>query len=331
MHNLMRFLGVWLVAAPAAARPANASRCARRVVVRDSGGRLGNQLFSLYACYGIARRHDLCLRATPGVCAALDLGNATDVACPGEPQVLPGRAPQVLLKPPGNIHNGPWWAHHDARHAINAERRPRVDFQCLGYRQNAAAVAAAGVVFPWRASIAARARAVYENATNGLDADVVVALYHRVAAGERQYQKCLPAPGFYAAARREFERTIFLNRTVAYITSSYQFRDAAAIAAVLGEGVRALDDREPAVVMAALAMADAATFSWGSFSWWVARLTTGPVLYTQGLRNDSWLEATGCGALVFGKGKADARRTRSSIAFQSASIFPGPYSAPPEQ
>ena len=300
----MRLLGVWLVAAPAAARR-NASRCARRVVLQHSAGRLGNQLFSLYACYGIAKRHDLCLRATPGVCAALDLGNESDVACPGEPG-LPGRAPQVLLKPPRNIHNGPWWAHQDARHAINAERRPRVDFQGLGYRQNAAAVAAAGVIFPWRASVAARARALYDNATNGLGADVVVALYHRVAAGERQYQKCLPPPGFYAAARREFERTIFPNRTVAYITSSYQFRDAAAIAAVLGEGVRALDDREPAVVMAALARADAATFSWGSFSWWVARLTGGPVLYDRGLRNDTLLEASGCGALVY-KGVADGR------------------------
>ena len=152
---------------------------------------------------------------------------------------------------------------------------------------------------------------MYENTTRGLGADKVVALYHRVAAGERQYQKCLPRRPFYARARRQFEQTIFPNRTVAYITSSYQFRDAAAIASVLGADVRALDDREPAVVMAALTHADAATFSWGSFSWWVARLTRGSVLYDRGLRNSTWLETSGCGALVFGgggAGPADARR-----------------------
>ena len=63
--------------------------------------------------------------------------------------------------------------------------------------------------------------------------------------------------------------------------------------------------------MAALAQADAATFSWGSFSWWVARLTRGSVLYDRGLRNSTWLETSGCGALVFGgggAGPADARR-----------------------
>ena len=52
------------------------------------------------------------------------------------------------------------------------------------------------------------------------------------------------------------------------------------------------------------AQADAATFSWGSFSWWVARLTRGSVLYDRGLRNSTWLEASGCGALVFGGGGA---------------------------
>ena len=63
--------------------------------------------------------------------------------------------------------------------------------------------------------------------------------------------------------------------------------------------------------MAALTHADAATFSWGSFSWWVARLTRGSVLYDRGLRNSTWLETSGCGALVFGgggAGPADARR-----------------------
>ena len=105
-------------------------------------------------------------------------------------------------------------------------------------RANARAVDAAGVVFPWKAKVAARGKALYENTTRGLGADKVVALYHRVAAGERQYQKCLPRRAFYARARRQFEQTIFPNRTVAYITSSYQFRDAAAIASVLGGGGR---------------------------------------------------------------------------------------------
>ena len=293
-----------LIIAPSAARVTNASRCARRVVV-PSSGRLGNHLFVIYACYGIARHHNLCLRATATTCAAFDFANYTDVACPGEPG-LPGHAPQVHLK-----LSRAWWAHEDGRRVIPAEKRPRIDFQCLGYRQNARAVDAAGVVFPWKAKVAARGKALYENTTRGLGADKVVALYHRVAAGERQYQKCLPRRAFYARARRQFEQTIFPNRTVAYITSSYQFRDAAAISSVLGEGVRALDDREPAVVMAALTHADAATFSWGSFSWWVARLTRGSVLYDRGLRNSTWLEASGCGALVFGgggAGPADARR-----------------------
>ena len=149
------------------ARVTNASRCARRVVV-PSSGRLGNHLFVIYACYGIARHHNLCLRATATTCAAFDFANYTDVACPGEPG-LPGHAPQVHLK-----LSRAWWAHEDGRRVIPAEKRPRVDFQCLGYRQNARAVDAAGVVFPWKAKVAARGKALYENTTRGLGADKVV-------------------------------------------------------------------------------------------------------------------------------------------------------------
>ena len=158
-----------LIIAPSAARVTNASRCARRVVV-PSSGRLGNHLFVIYACYGIARHHNLCLRATATTCAAFDFANYTDVACPGEPG-LPGHAPQVHLK-----LSRAWWAHEDGRRVIPAEKRPRVDFQCLGYRQNARAVDAAGVVFPWKAKVAARGKALYENTTRGLGVDKVVAL-----------------------------------------------------------------------------------------------------------------------------------------------------------
>ena len=81
-----------LIIAPSAARVTNASRCARRVVV-PSSGRLGNHLFVIYACYGIARHHNLCLRATATTCAAFDFANYTDVACPGEPG-LPATRPR---------------------------------------------------------------------------------------------------------------------------------------------------------------------------------------------------------------------------------------------
>ena len=157
--------------------------------------------------------------------------------------------------------------------------------------------------------MAARGKALYENTTRGLGADKVVALYHRVAAGERQYQKCLPRRPFYARARRQFEQTIFPNRTVAYITSSYQFRDAAAIASVLGADVRALDDREPAVVGRADARGRGDVLVGVVLV--VGRATArGSVLYDRGLRNSTWLETSGCGALVFGggAGPADARR-----------------------
>jgi len=283
---------------------ANATACARRVYVVPGHGRLGNQLFQFAACYGLAARQGLCLRANPAVCKTFDLRNATDVACPGEPGP-PGRAKQARLRPSSN-----WWGREDeraTRRAIDAETAPRVDFQCLGTRQNWRAFADVALPFRnWSPRVAERAAFLW-NAT-APKADKIVALYHRVAANERQYQRCLPTDGFYAAARRRFETKIFPGKTVRYATSAYQFRGAEHVEAVLGPGVVTLDDEDPAVVLAALSNADAATFSWGSFSWWVAYFTGGPVLYDGFLRNASALDATGCADLLRAAPRDDVSR-----------------------
>ena len=235
--------------------------------------------------------------------------------------VLCDRAPrqpnQVRLRPPPA-----WWGPEDRKSVRRAVRghADAADFQCAGNRQNAKileGVDVAAALGAWEPSVAARAAALWESEVRGpagRDA-VVVSLYHRVAADSLAYRKCLPGPGFYAAARAAFE-ALYPGRRVAYVASSYQFKGAAAVADVLGADVVAIDDASPEVVMAALSKADArrrrssprrarraacaqaATFSWGTFSFWTAYLTGGPVFYDAGLRDASWLAATGCDALV---------------------------------
>ncbi|KAJ1454263.1 hypothetical protein M885DRAFT_522090 [Pelagophyceae sp. CCMP2097] len=46
--------------------------------------------------------------------------------------------------------------------------------------------------------------------------------------------------------------------------------------------------------MAALSTADGATFSFGSFSWWIAFLSNGPVLYDAKLADAKKLRETSC-------------------------------------
>ena len=176
--------------------------------------------------------------------------------------VLCDRAPrqpnQVRLRPPPA-----WWGPEDRKSVRRAVRghADAADFQCVGNRQNAKileGVDVAAALGAWEPSVAARAAALWESEVlgpAGRDA-VVVSLYHRVAADSLAYRKCLPGPGFYAAARRAFE-ALYPGRRLAYVASSYQFKGAAAVADVLGADVVAIDDASPEVVMAALSKADA--------------------------------------------------------------------------
>lgn len=193
------------------------------------------------------------LKANAAVCRAFRTTSSA---------VLCDRAPrqpnQVRLRPPPA-----WWGPEDRKSVRRAVRghADAADFQCAGNRQNAKileGVDVAAALGAWEPSVAARAAALWESEVRGpagRDA-VVVSLYHRVAADSLAYRKCLPGPGFYAAARRAFE-ALYPGRRVAYVASSYQFKGAAAVADVLGADVVAIDDASPEVVMAALSKADA--------------------------------------------------------------------------
>ena len=193
------------------------------------------------------------LKANAAVCRAFRTTSSA---------VLCDRAPrqpnQVRLRPPPA-----WWGPEDRKSVRRAVRghADAADFQCVGNRQNAKileGVDVAAALGAWEPSVAARAAALWESEVRGpagRDA-VVVSLYHRVAADSLAYRKCLPGPGFYAAARAAFE-ALYPGRRLAYVASSYQFKGAAAVADVLGAGVVAIDDASPEVVMAALSKADA--------------------------------------------------------------------------
>ena len=275
----------------------NATACERKVVAIPAG-RLGNQIFQFAVCYAIAVESRLCIKAPAALCRAFAM-SGEGVICSGSPR----GAAQVRLRPPSS-----WWGPEDARgtrHAIAKEPSASADFQCLGHRQNARifrGVDVRGALGGFVPDVAARAAALWDAevapaASGGRAGAVVVALYHRVAADSVAYRQCLPGPRFYAAARKRFA-ALFPGRDVVYVTSSYQFANRAAIDALLGPGVVAVDDADPAVVLAALAKADASTFSWGTFSWWAAYLAAGPVLYDARLRDPAGLAATGCAGLV---------------------------------
>ena len=161
-------------------------------------------------------------------------------------------------------------------------------------------------------SVAARADEVWRThvAPSAPSGAFFVALYHRVAAREAQYRACLPGRAFYVAARARLrshvDATHGAGTPIVWLTSSYEFGDRAAIDTLLGaapddaarEPLLALDDLDGSVVMATLARANASTFSFGTFSWWTAFLTGGPVLYDASLRDTTSLEVSGCAELT---------------------------------
>ena len=112
-----------------------------------------------------------------------------------------------------------------------------------------------------------------------------VALYHRqgdeYSDPTNAYADCLPSSTFYAAALRWIRAKY--DGPLVYVTSSHDFGEARrrALFPVLEERetLVAIDHQDPTVVLTALARCDAATFSFGTFSWWAAFLSNGPVLY----------------------------------------------------
>jgi len=281
----------------------NATSCSRRVVVVPNHGRLGNQIFQFAVCYALAKQNGLCLKANPTVCSAFSLGDA-DVQCGASKRA----ARQVRLKAPES-----WWGPEDARgarRAIAKNADARADFQCSGHRQNARIFANTSLPLAFAPAIAARAEALRRSAAANATAGAkIVALYHRVATDSEAYRRCLPGARFYARARAAF-RAHFHPAPVHFIASRYQFRSRGAVDRLLGRDVATVDDAEPAVVLAALAGADGATFSWGSFSWWVAFWARGPVFYDARLDDPVALDASGCGPLVRSAPSSDAAAFR---------------------
>ena len=70
----------------------------------------------------------------------------------------------------------------------------------------------------------------------------------------------------------------------------------------------ALDDEDPRVVMATLSRANASTFSFGTFSWWLSFFTSasGPVFYMAALSNVTLMRQSRCAEiLALGKNHPD--------------------------
>jgi len=86
----------------------------------------------------------------------------------------------------------------------------------------------------------------------------------------------------------EAERAALFSRGAAAAEAALAAAAAAAAAAPGGSArvrvsVAAIDHTRPEVAMAALAGCAAASFSHGTFSWWTAYLTAGPVYYDRGM------------------------------------------------
>ena len=139
----------------------------------------------------------------------------------------------------------------------------------------------------WRERIMPAARAL----APGVDKFTFVALYHRqgdaYSDAASTYASCLPGATFYKHALRWIRATY--SGPLVYITSSYNFtaNKRAALFSTLDvsrEALVAIDDQDPMVVLSALARCNASTFSFGSFSWWISFLVSGPALYDARLR-----------------------------------------------
>ena len=275
----------------------------RIVYVLPAGGRLGNALSTYAACYALALRTNTTV-AVPrrnGACVHLAWLPGCGVGTPGH-----GGLANPLPDEPS------WWL-NDVGATVSAIKAAAGPFKCTGYRQSAR-------YFANDAVLAARVRDVFKAAAPRAAADALwsehvlpaargrqatfVALYHRqgdeYSDPTNAYADCLPSSMFYAAALRWIRAKY--DGPLVYVTSSHDFGEARrrALFPVLEERetLVAIDHQDPTVVLTALARCDAATFSFGTFSWWAAFLSNGPVLYDARLRDAGALGNTSCASVL---------------------------------
>jgi len=283
-------------------------------------GRLGNQLFQYASCYAIAVSANATFAAR-GVLGAnarfAARGNEvcrTHEGCCGCGGEIPTASASERLDAPV------WWDGRRAatevarvRAAVEADGTTR--FACSGYRQSASFFAndpwlAAKVrdeFSRWSAATRARASELWSRhvlpAAAALGAQVggdnvkYVALYQRT--GDVYSQRdgrasCLPDAAFYERAVKRFRIDLGPAANVFYVTSNHTKDWRSWLAPAVDRDARAtivaIDDPQHAeATLAALARCDAATFSHGTYSWWVGFLTGGRVLYDPG----PWL-SSGC-------------------------------------
>ena len=275
----------------------------RIVYVLPAGGRLGNALSTYAACYALALRTNTTV-AVPrrnGACVHFARLPGCGVGTPGH-----GGLANPLPEEPS------WWL-NDVGATVSAIKAAAGPFKCTGYRQSAR-------YFANDAVLAARVRDVFKEAAPHAAADALwsahvvpaargskatfVALYHRqgdeYSDPTNAYADCLPSSTFYAAALRWIRAKY--GGPLVYVTSSHDFGEARrrALFPVLEERetLVAIDNQDPTVVLTALARCDAATFSFGTFSWWAAFLAGGPVLYDARLRDAGALGNTSCASVL---------------------------------
>ena len=204
-----------------------------------------------------------------------------------------------------------WWDGRLHEQEVQTVRRANAGraalVKCSGYRQSASYFANVpsvasrirGELGRFTESITTKADALWERSIRpagaGLSGDIkFVALYHRrgdaysvgdatKADRKNPYHYCLPGKDFYANAVAAFRKR-YGGSGIVYVTSSFhrpEGEDMLSRAVALDPAARlvAVDERDGVVVLAALARCDAATFSHGTFSWFVAFLTGGPVYY----------------------------------------------------
>jgi len=146
-------------------------------------------------------------------------------------------------------------------------------------------------------------------ATTGENETFFVALYHRSGDAYSEhgnpYRNCLPDAAFYDRAVRRFRAAFGPAVNIVYVTSNHTENWRDLLEPAVGRDTRATlvavdDPQNPQATLAALARCDAATFSHGTYSWWVAFLTGGRVLYDPG----PWLSSA---CKVSQKGTKDPR------------------------
>ena len=262
---------------------------ARVVQIPADGLRLGNALSRWSGCYKIARTAGLEFRATGSpVCGAF-------VGLPGcHAGSLAPKTTKIPIEPA-------WWLDNINESVAYIRRNnASITFECGGFRQSASYVddaTRAFLVKNWAQSIVRMADELWASAVGPLlgNGTATVALYHRqgdmYSDAKSMYHSCLPGPAFYGRAIATIRDEIFPGRRVVFVANGngwgdtdrrHMFGDAIVVDST---AFAVVNHHDPRVVMATLARANASTFSFGTFSWWISYLGDGPTLYDSSLRN----------------------------------------------